>query len=143
MTGMYFNRPGSVKSLCNIMAFLFTFLLSPHLLHAQTRIYSGVVQDEAGAPLGGVSITVKESKVGTSSAANGSFSINARPASTLSFSFVGYESKEVFVEKENSINVRLSQSANNLSNVVVIGYGTQKKREQTAAISSVSGKDIV
>ncbi len=109
-----------------------------------SRITGKVSSSENNAPLADVSVSVKGTTSGTSTNPNGDFSVNAALGATLIFSYVGFDSKEVVATKNNNITVLLTPSINNkLSEVVVIGYGTQKKREQTAAISTVSGKDIV
>ena len=113
--------------------------------NAQSSRFTGKVSSsENNAPLADVSVSVKGTSTGTSTNQNGEFTVSAAPGATLIFSYVGYESKEVVATKNNNINVSLTPSSNNkLSEVIVIGYGTQKKKEQTAAISTVSGKDIV
>jgi len=113
--------------------------------NAQSSRFTGKVSSsENNAPLADVSVSVKGTTSGTFTNPNGDFSVTAPLGATLVFSYVGYESKEVVATKNNNITVQLSPNSNNkLSEVVVIGYGTQKKREQTAAISTVQGKDIV
>ncbi|MBA4140390.1 MAG: TonB-dependent receptor [Segetibacter sp.] len=109
-----------------------------------SRITGKVSSSENNAALADVSVSVKGTTSGTSTNPNGDFSVTAALGATLIFSYVGYDSKEVVATKNNNITVLLTPNSNNkLSEVVVIGYGTQKKREQTAAISTVSGKDIV
>lgn len=111
---------------------------------AQTRRISGKVNSsDDGSALSGVSVTVKGTRIGAATDAKGEFSITAAPGATLILSYVGFENKEVSSGTGNTVAVQLTPSNNNLNTVVVIGYGTQKKKEQTAAISTVSGKDIV
>ncbi|ADB40957.1 TonB-dependent receptor [Spirosoma linguale] len=111
------------------------------------RILSGVVRDNASnQPLPGVSIVVKGTTRGTSTNADGSFSLNIPDAGgnmILSFSFIGYETLEVPVNGGQSmINVTLKETQNALSEVVVVGYGTQKKVNLTGAVSQVLAKEL-
>ncbi|WP_304236915.1 TonB-dependent receptor [Jiulongibacter sediminis] len=103
---------------------------------------TGTVSDESGESLPGVSVVVKGTTVGTTTDATGSYSIQANPNQTLSFSFVGYVAQEVVVGNRNVINVSLSTDAAALDEVVVVGYGTQKKSQLTGAISTVKAQDI-
>ena len=103
---------------------------------------TGSVSDETGETLPGVSVVVKGTTVGTTTDATGKYSIQAQPTQTLIFSFVGYVSQEVVVGNRNVINVSLTTDAAALDEVVVIGYGTQKKSQLTGAISTVKAQDI-
>ncbi|OYD41602.1 SusC/RagA family TonB-linked outer membrane protein [Sphingobacterium cellulitidis] len=100
---------------------------------------SGTVSGPDG-PLAGVTVSVVGSSVKTSTDESGKFSISANVGSVLRFSFVGYESKEVTVAG-NTMNVTLSSSSDLLDEVVVVGYGTQRKGNLTGAVSSISVKD--
>lgn len=109
-----------------------------------SRITGKISSSENNAPLVGVTVSLKGSASGTSTNQSGDFSINVPSGATLVFSYVGFDTKELKISSTNAINIQLIPSTNNsLSNVVVIGYGTQRKKEQTAAISTISGKDIV
>ncbi|WP_234735773.1 TonB-dependent receptor [Tellurirhabdus bombi] len=108
------------------------------------RAITGTVTDEKGEVLPGVSILIKGAQRGATTNAEGQFRINIpNDETTLVFSFVGYLSQEMAVGNRNTLNVILQTDEKSLEEVVVVGYGTQKKSEQTAAISTVSGKDIV
>lgn len=119
------------------------FLLSATAsLHAQTRI-NGMVTDVKGNDLEGVSVLIKGSNIGTTTNQNGHYSIEInKPNTVLMFSSSSYTTKEITVGTQTSINVTLLESNNNLDEVVVIGYGTQRKRDVTGAITSVSAKQI-
>ena len=108
----------------------------------KANIISGKVTNLKGSPLEGVSITVKGGGEGTSSNASGNYSIAADGNSTLLFSSVGYATQEVPVQGRATVNVSMTPSDQSMDQVVVIGYGTQKKSEITGAIATVSGKDI-
>lgn len=103
----------------------------------------GKVMDNNGTPLSGVSVTVKGTSQGVTTDANGDFSISAPEKGTLVFSFVGYKNQEVVVDGQENISVVLDPAASQqLSEVVVIGYGTASKRDLTGSIVKVSGKEI-
>ena len=110
--------------------------------YAQTNSVSGVVKDaKTGDPLPGVSVLIKGKTVGTETDFDGLFTINADKGSVLVFSYLGYAKKEVTVTS-NSLNVSLDESAETLDEIVVIGYGTQTKKEATGAVSVISSKSI-
>ncbi len=125
---------------------LFIFLLCISMAaNAQERTVTGTVSgDGDGKPLAGVSVTVKGTTTGATTNADGSYSIKVPAANgSLLFSFVGYISQEIVLKKQTSLNVVLSGSNKSLDDVIVIGYGTQKKRDLTGAVSSVKAKDLV
>ncbi len=130
-------------SVIKIVMLSFISLISLSTLAQQKRITGKIIGAEDSTVLNGVSVSVKGTRTGVTSDKDGLFAINANTGSTLVFSYIGFNDKEVVVGAGNNITVRLSAGNNNLNTVVVIGYGTQKKKEQTAAISTVSGKDIV
>lgn len=108
--------------------------------HAQT--VTGKVTDETNAPLTGVSVQVKNSTKGTSTNAEGDYSINAPHGATLIFSFIGYTTVEKKVSG-NSLSVSLEKSSDNvLSDVVIVGYGTQKKVDLSSSVSVINKKDL-
>ncbi len=94
-----------------------------------------------GEPLPGASVLVKGTSNGTVTDFDGNYSVNLNSGTTLIFSYLGYASKEVVVGKQTQINIILEQD-NQLDEIVVIGYGTQKKSDLTGSVSSVSAKDI-
>ena len=104
---------------------------------------SGKVTDNNGAPLVGVTVTVKGTKNSVVSGADGAFSISVPGASSvLVFSYVGYQGQESPVGSQTVFEVRLAQSSANMNEVVVVGYGTQKKREITSAITRVDAEQF-
>ena len=107
------------------------------------RTITGNVSNEKGEPLADVSVQVKGSSKATITASNGSFSIEVENnAKALIFSFVGMMTKEVNIEGRSSLQVVLSLSNRALDEVVVVGYGTQKRTLITGAVSSVSSKTL-
>ena len=104
---------------------------------------SGRVTGPDGAGLPGVTVLVKGTSVGASTNADGSFAISAPDGSTLVFSYIGYRTQEARVGSTNVINVTLAVDEQKLSEVVVVGYGTQQRGSVTGAISSVGAQEIV
>lgn len=119
------------------------FLLIAISLSAQVRTITGIVSSSDGEPLIGATILVENStERGTVTDIDGSFSVQAETGESLSVSYTGFESKTVEVTTENSISIELEVTAELLDEVVVIGYGTQKKSDLTGAVSSVSGDEL-
>ena len=116
---------------------------SSFFLYAQTFNVKGVVTDATtGETLPGVNVIVKNASKGDVTDFDGNYKIAAVPkGSILVFSYLGYETKEVVVDKE-TINVALTESSEKLDEIVVIGYGTQRKKEVTGAVSVVSAEAI-
>ena len=104
---------------------------------------SGRVTGPDGTGLPGVTVLVKGTSVGASTNVDGSFAISAPEGSTLVFSYIGYRTQEARVGSTNVINVTLAVDEQKLSEVVVVGYGTQQRGSVTGAISSVGAQEIV
>lgn len=102
----------------------------------------GTVTDDKGLPLTGVSIVIKGTQKGTTTNIEGRYVLDAAPNDILVFSMVGYESQEVRVNKKTVVDLQLSLSASSLSQVVVVGYGTTRKRDVTGSVGSVKMSDI-
>ena len=107
---------------------------------AQERKISGTVMDETGDVLPGATIIVKGTSMGTTSNFDGAYTIKAEDKQILVFSFIGYETKEVKVSPNANYNVILNPDAHQLEDIVVVGYGTQKKANLTGALSTVDSK---
>jgi hypothetical protein len=112
----------------NIVFLLCLIALSafPSFVAAQKRV-TGTVKDNTGSPLSGVSVVVKNTTNGTTTNSEGRFSISAPVNSTLELSFTGYETKEIPVNNQSTIDAILQLKNNSLNEVVVVGYGTQKR----------------
>lgn len=112
--------------------------------YAQTKSISGkIVDKQTGEAIIGVTIRVRDTNLGTISGTNGEFSLSLPPgADRLQVSFIGYESQEVRIGNETTIRVSLQSLASELNEVVVVGYGTQKKSDLTGAVTSVKAKDL-
>ncbi|HNW49730.1 MAG TPA: TonB-dependent receptor [Prolixibacteraceae bacterium] len=131
-----------------VIAFCFS-LFSPTVSFANDnalqgkKLIKGVVTDQKTSnSLPGLTIMVKGTAVGTVTDIDGNYSIMASDKDVLVFSFVGYTKKEVLVGSQTSINVALSEDVMGLDEVVVTGYGVQKKSDLTGAVSSVSGESL-
>jgi TonB-dependent starch-binding outer membrane protein SusC len=106
-------------------------------------VVSGKIVDENGKPLPGATVLEKGTANGVATNPNGSFSIKVSNGNAvLVVSFVGYERKEVAVNGQSSLTIALNPANSDLEQVVVVGYGTQKKSDLTGSIASVSSKDI-
>jgi TonB-linked SusC/RagA family outer membrane protein len=128
-----------MKSL--ILSFILSFV--GIIASSQNYEVKGVVVDASGSPLPGVSIVVKNTTKGASTDFDGNFTIsNVQKGEALVFSFIGYVTKEFLVSNSNFINVTLSEDTQSLEEVVVVGYGTQKKSVVTGAISSVKAEEL-
>lgn len=109
---------------------------------AQSAKVQGAIKDEKGNPLPGVTVLVKGTRQGVAADMEGKYSISVASGATLVFTMTGFISKEEVVGDRTTINVTLLENISTLNDVVVVGYGTQKKRDVTAAISSISEKAI-
>jgi TonB-linked SusC/RagA family outer membrane protein len=114
----------------------------PSELRAQTSLVTGIVKSDAGDPLPGVNVLEKNTTRGTVTDSDGKFSIEASPNAILVFSFIGMTNQEVPVGGRSALDVVLATDITQLGEVVVVGYGTQKKTDVTGSVSSVSSKDI-
>ena len=131
-------------SLLKVLALLLLTLLLPLLGQAQTnRTISGKVTDDAGGGLPGVTILVPGTSTGTSSGADGSFTLEVPAATTrLSLSFVGYATQAVDITGKTSVSVSLKNDAQALNEVTVVGYGTARKQDLTGAVAVIGEKDF-
>ncbi|MEO6820374.1 MAG: SusC/RagA family TonB-linked outer membrane protein, partial [Ginsengibacter sp.] len=110
---------------------------------SQSRNISGTVKDNSGNVLIGATVSVKNTNVSTTTNKNGVFSLNLPAnAKTLIISYVGMQNAEVAIGGENTFKIALTTAANTLNDVVVIGYGTQKRKDVNGSVSSISAKDI-
>ncbi|HKZ68377.1 MAG TPA: carboxypeptidase-like regulatory domain-containing protein, partial [Chitinophagaceae bacterium] len=104
------------------------------------KVITGKVNDQNGDPLAGVTVTAKNTTVTAVTDVNGNFSIEIPAGTTrLVFSYVGSEDQEVDVNNTNTVSVQLKPVDNTLSDVVVIGYGSQRKANLTGSVATISG----
>ena len=122
---------------------IFTLLvaLSMQFSFAQEKTVTGIVSDSNG-PIPGANVVVRGSKNGVQTDFDGKYSIKASAGQTLVISFVGMKDQTVVVGALSTLNVKMDQGSSALEEVVVVGYGTQKKKEITSSISRIKGDDI-
>ncbi|HUM65653.1 MAG TPA: carboxypeptidase-like regulatory domain-containing protein, partial [Chitinophagaceae bacterium] len=129
------------KSIRFIAAILLMTLFLPPDLYAQEKTITGtVLSADARTPLMGVNVSVKNTLTATQTDADGKFQITAAVGQVLQFSSVGFATQEVTVGADNSISISLVQQQETLSDVVVVGYGTQRRTNLTGAVSTVDVK---
>ena len=134
--------PNGLLSSIRIFMILMLWCCSSNIT-AQTREISGSVTDSAGEPLIGVSIVVKGTTIGTTTDLDGRFSLSTSMGSTLQVSYVGYTSQEVKVTSTSLLRIVMKEDMAQLEEVVVVGYGTQKKVNLTGSVASVTAEDLV
>jgi TonB-linked SusC/RagA family outer membrane protein len=129
-----------MRKIATIVAVL---LLLYSKLYAQNRSISGIITDANGKPLENVSVVIKPSGGGTETGKDGKFSLSlTATAKYLEISVLGYVTQTVNIGTKTAINVSLESEEKSLSEVIVVGYGTQKKKTVTAAIGKVNGESI-
>ena len=125
------------------LIFLLNLFLSVTFIYAQQGVkISGKVSDNAGG-LPGVSVSIKGTSIGIVTDIDGNYSVQAPNQATLVFSFIGYKTQEVPVNNRTSINIKLEENVVGLSEVVVVGYGTQKVKDLTSSITTVKTEELV
>jgi TonB-linked SusC/RagA family outer membrane protein len=138
-------RPGffMIRSRQHILLLMIISSFFSFSLHAQSTRITGIIKNVKGDSLQGVSVMEKGKSAGTTTDAGGSFSLDvSSPRATLVFTLVGHIGKEESVAGKQRLDIILNESTVNLDEVVVIGYGTQRKRDVTGAITSVNAKQI-
>jgi len=106
------------------------------------RTVSGIIKDEQGLVLPGVNIKIKGSNLGTSTNQNGEFSLEVEDNTTLVITYIGFLTQEIHVGSQSTIQVVLIEEVSDLEEVVVVGYGTQKKADVSGSITTVSGDKL-
>jgi TonB-linked SusC/RagA family outer membrane protein len=104
---------------------------------------TGIVVDEKGAPLQGVSVTVKGSNTGTSTDSTGKFTIRVAKGGTLVFSYIKYGTQELPITDQKTVTISMTPTTSSMNDVVVVGYGTQRKATLTGSVAQISAAEIV
>jgi TonB-dependent starch-binding outer membrane protein SusC len=118
------------------------FVLCAHVALAQ-KVISGRVTDIQGNGIPSVTVSVKGTSTGTSTDTSGRFSLNVPTnASTLTFSSVGYQSQDIAIGDRTEFGVTLQTATGNLNEVVVVGYGTTRRRDLTGSVTAITSKDF-
>ncbi len=125
------------KLLWSSFVFALTCFMVSAELYAQITRVNGTVKDEAGEPLPGVAVKIKNSTEGTITDVRGNFSMNATPDDILQFSYLGFTSQEIRVGNSETINVTLTAANQSLDEIVVVGYGTQRRADITGSVAIV------
>jgi len=126
-----------------VLTMLTMVLLLGNQVYAQGRTVTGRVTDNTGGGLPGVSIQIKGTQRGTNSDVEGRYSLTDVPANaTLVYSFIGYVSQEIAVGNRSTVDINMSDDTKALEEVVVIGYGTAKRKDLTGAVTQISSKDL-
>ncbi|WP_421940441.1 SusC/RagA family TonB-linked outer membrane protein [Pedobacter sp.] len=133
-----FSKP---KMLFLIFGFLIV-LCTGNVYAQEQATVTGTVTDEKGESLVGVSIKVKDATTTTTTDGSGKYKIVAAKNATLIFIYVGYANQEVAINGRTTVNAKLKSSSTDLTDVVVVGYGTQKKEAITGAVATISSKDF-
>jgi len=138
------NRPLQIckRWQTKLPLFILLFFLIPFSGFSQSINVKGRVTDQTGQPVVGASVMVKGANLGVTTNANGDFEIQASPNSMLVVSSVGFTDQEVKVNGNQFLNVTLNRSVTGLNEVVVIGYGTQRKEAITGSVSTISGQKL-
>ena len=145
-----FNKGGSLFGLLNkvtiFMVALLFFVGNPHLSKAESIAdlvqISGKVTDAEGMGLPGVTVMIVGTTNGTSTDSEGNYSLEANQGDVISFSYIGMKTQQITVGASNVINVTLEEDANALDEVVIVGYGTQKKSDVSSAITTISTEEM-
>jgi TonB-linked SusC/RagA family outer membrane protein len=137
------KQAACIRRLLCLCSMALLALLSPLSLWAQPVAISGTVTDNNSEPVMGATVAVKGTTTGVMTDANGSYSINAPSDATLVFSFIGFGNREEAVNGRTRIDVQLTISDQLLDEVVVVGYGTQRKVTLTGAVAGVKGSEVI
>ncbi len=126
------------------LSILFVLLMITQLFAQQAgKTINGTVRDESGKSIPGVSVKLKGTTLGTTTDTQGRYTLKITGEDgTLEFSYIGYALSEVVIGNRTTIDATLKESNNTMNEIVVIGYGTVKRRDLTGSVASVSGKDI-
>lgn len=129
-----------MKSTSLRLCLLSVWFLVASLATAQVKRVTGTIVNEDGRPMAGVSVMVKGKATGTQTNANGVYAIDAAPGDVLVFSYSNYSAREVAVDEGSVVDTALEPTSGQLQDVVVTGYGTQRRKEVTGAVSKVDPK---
>lgn len=125
-----------------LMILLFTFLLPLCMLAQEKVTITGTITGSDNTPLQGISVVIKGSSVGTSADAKGVYTIKVAPTDILVFSGIGFETREIRVGNNPVLDVELKATGYNLNQVVVVGYTSQKRKDLTGSVSTISSSGI-
>lgn len=125
-----------------LISILSTLILLPVGAQTRTKI-TGVITDPSGMPIIGANLSIKGSKVKAISDLDGKYFIEAENGDKIVITYIGFETKELIVGKDNTTKIVVRENDKSLEEVVVVGYGSQKKATLTGAISAITNKEII
>src|SRR5580765_3041736 len=132
----------TMKRLLKRISFLFLCVSFTQLAFSQTRTITGTITDDKGAPVQGASVAVRGAKGGTTTDATGAFTLTvSATAKSLILSSVGFNQQEIGIPANNTVTATLVASAQSLNDVIVIGYGTTRRKDATGSLTTVSSKE--
>lgn len=132
----------TIKKVCTLFLAVFLSIATYAQDLTDQRTITGVVVDQEGIPIPGVNVIVKGTNNGVATDLEGKYSIRAYGKSTVVFSFIGFKTEERYVGGESNIDVALTLDSQQLEDVVVVGYGTQKREHLTSAVETVDMEEI-
>ena len=124
------------------ISLLFFMLLSPVILFGQAKLTGTVTEQSTSSPLPGVNVIIKNTTKGTATDFDGKFQIEVKKGDVIQFSYVGYVPIEVTYSGQSTLNVQLREDAAQLSEIVVIGYGSTTKKDATGSVEAITSKDF-
>ena len=136
------KRSGVISNLFRTLT-LSLFALCTTLVFAQQKTIKGIVVDATGEPLIGVNVSGKGTTIGIITDIDGKYTLEVPTNATLVFSYIGYRTQEHSVGNQTTINITLQEDTQNIDEVVVVGYGVQKKETVTGSVSTLKGDDLV
>ena len=118
------------------------FILLTSISHGQDKNIEGIVSDNSGVPLPGVTVILKGTNFGTSTDFDGNFNLTVNTGEIIVFSYVGFKTKEVQIGNSNTYNIILEEESTALDEIVVVGYGTRKKSDIISSVTTVKSEDL-
>ncbi|NMH27411.1 SusC/RagA family TonB-linked outer membrane protein [Flavobacterium silvaticum] len=128
---------GGIRRLLTLITFLFALSVS----YAQNTI-TGTISEKGGVTIPGANVTIKGTTKGVTTDFDGKYAIQAGPQDILVVTFIGFKTQEIKVNNRTSVNVQLESESQSLDEIVVIGYGSQKKEDVNSSVSSIRSKDL-
>jgi len=131
-----------MKNKFSLLLLLAMFALLHTSGYAQNKVVKGTITDASGLPIPGANVLLKGTRTGTSTDFDGKYSISAAPGQVLVFSSTGSKTVEMPVGESSELNVKLAEEISQLNEIIVVGYGTQKKSDVTGAIGSINAEKL-
>lgn len=131
----------SLGNVLHFKLFLIFFFLTPHLF-AQQQLVTGTVIDTTGEPIIGASVIEKDTSNGVITDLNGQFSLSVKPNAILKISYMGYTTQEIKVPPSGTMEIRMKEDTQLLDELVVVGFGTQKKVNLTGAVGTLAAEEL-